>query len=133
MTQSEKDSMLSELRSKYAKLDDLKKVIAHMQALCENSEYLLQCLNTSIQRVKSVTTNYQIPNYQETFDEALEPLETNGSYNSGLNSDLVSFREKLPTAGHLLDDKMTETAHRIEYVKNIEVSESDYIMLGIRG
>ena len=88
-----------------------------MQALCENSEYLLQCLNTSIQGVKIVATNFQIQNYQETFDEDLEPLETNKSYNSGVNTDLVSFREKLPTADHLLDDKMTETAHRIEYVK----------------
>ena len=108
----------------------MRKVVAHMQVLCDNSDYLLTCLNTSIEGIKSVSSNFTIPQYQELFDESFEPIATNGSLSSGLKNDIAEFSAKLPSAGHSLDNEMAIVASNIAKIKSWNVdAESNNVSL----
>ncbi len=135
MTEIERQNKINELRLEYAKIQDAKMVLAHMSSICDNTSYLATCLNTSVNNVKSITSNFTLPGYIEVFDRALSPLESNGVLTATINTCNSELSSEISKVGPKLDEKMTNIANQISYYQNVQTASNDgeNIILGITG
>ncbi len=100
----------------FAILYDQEVVIAKMYSICDNTDYLTQCLDASIDQMVEVSKEVKIPGFNDMFD--FEDLRSRGAMSSRLINSNTDYMKQLNDVGKKIDELKAQIASDIKQANN---------------
>ena len=100
----------------FAILSDQEIVIAKMYTICENTDYLTQCLESSVDNIVEVSSAVDIPGFNDMFD--FEDLRLNGGMVGRLKDSNTEYMDMLKQKGQKIDELKAIVASEVKNANN---------------
>ena len=124
-------SNLDEMKHLYADLIQLETILVQLEVVCENTEYILKCLDNSAEGIERIAVKYTIKgNYSRLIN--LDELKNNGTLNKDVSLKNEKCRQEIRRLGAEVDNNISYVAKCLEDLALPDGSDR-YVSVGIRG
>ena len=113
----------------YAILIDQEKIVAQLFVVCDNNEYLTNVLDYSIDEMKMMADEVDVPSFDSFFD--FSELKSNGALFSKFLGDNTEAQNELQKVGIRIDECKDELSANICEASN-EISRISAILDGLK-
>ena len=108
-----KEAELESYRSDFAILVDQENQITQLIAVCDNTTYLTECFETSLQAVEELASDDKVPGFEELFE-----LSDARNYRGQLQIVNGDYADGLKSVCTKIDTLKSEVAKKIKDLKN---------------
>jgi hypothetical protein len=105
------------LKRQFSELLKAQGMLAQLEGICDNTDYILSCINNSANNIEQLSSKYEVPgDYRECLK--LDELKNNGDLNGALKDANSECKSQLESLGYRIDELIQEVSREIERQKN---------------